>query len=319
MSTISKLATLTAATIRVQRSSCARTRTAVNHRLLAALAFTVTMIITSAPLCSASAFVGQNNFYEVDLSTGAGVLIGPNPSYTAFDFMPSTANLYGVVPIGGVDYSLAALSPSTNSYTLVGPTFSLGGQVPSEMTFDNTGNIAFVIDPLGRIVKIDLVTMTVTTIRDIGVAGCNTFGQLSCDGIAWLAGRLVQVGLAPGGSTAVRYWTIDSVTGAVVSFQDGVLPQGSGDYKGAWLDASNGTLYLGVEDASGRLGFKNSVSFGTADPTTGVFTKLSDNQLPAGQFARGIAIVETATPEPASLALGCLGFALVLAARLRTR
>jgi hypothetical protein len=296
----------------------ARMRSAVNNCYMVAVSFLVTVLLASAPMYGTSAFVGQNTFYRVDLATGAGVPVGPNPSYTAFDFAPNTTNLFGAVPIGdGFNYSIAALFPSTNSYTLVGPTFDMGGQVPSEMTFDAGANV-FVVDPIGGIKKIDLTNSTVTTIRN-RLAGPCFVTQFSCDGIAYLNGKLIQVGLS---HNNIRYFTIDPLTGGLLSFKDGVFPE-LADHKGAWLDAVGGTLYLGVEDESGRLGFRQSISWGTADPATGVFTKLSDNQVsgPGGGVALvgGLAVEETTTPEPSSLGFAGLGIALLFVARLNQR
>jgi hypothetical protein len=250
----------------------------------------------------------QGGFYKVDLTTGAPSLLGTIPVSVApaLAFKPGTSQLYGIVTLdGNTTFNVAQLSPETGTYTTVGPTIVsfdvLGGGGITDMTFAPDGTV-YITQQQGRILKIDLVASTVTTIRGVWPSGsCGTFSSdYSCaSGLAWLNGSLIQAEIGTGNNPAIsghaiQYLSVDPASGATTVLSTGSLPDTGAAYQTgfAWLDTEGGTLYLSAANNNGTV-------CGIADPYSATFTQL------LGGF---LAIIPTHFAISGQVTLGSVAF-----------
>jgi len=225
----------------------------------------------------------QGGFHKIDLTTGVSSLLGTIPVSVApaLAFKPGTSQLYGIVTLDGdTTFQVARLSPETGTYAAVGPTIvsydMLGGGGLTDMTFAPDGTV-YVTQSQGRILKIDLVASTVTTIRGVWPSTwCGTFStDYSCaSGLAWLNGSLIQAQIGTGNNPAisghtVQYLSVDPASGATTVLSTGNLPDTGAAYQTgfAWLDTDGGTLYLSAQNNNGTV-------CGIADPYSATFTQL---------------------------------------------
>ena len=244
---------------------------------------------------------GPGELYIINQVNGAMIQdIGPlNDSFsvnypiTGLAFSPVTGLLYGSTGnAGAVDAMLVKINPAAAQVTVVGP-FNAGptnsGGTPATMAdiaFDASGNL-YGVGSIGGpdLYSINVVTGQATPIGPNGAATSTTGG-----GIAISPG-----GIFYGTPTSSRFGTYNSGTGAYTNIANPAKPAG-GAY-GA-LDFDGSVLY-GLNVGSGSPPPTHLVTINSVGGVTDLGTSL--NSLDAIAFQ---------VPEPATIALIFVGFAM---------